>query len=1105
MITSRVKIKGVNDTDAAFRKVFGNIDRLDRVSKKVSGGAGGFAGGVVVAGLGAIAKRSLDAADNVQKLSLETKLSARFLSEMSHVASLGGTSLNAVTNASSKLGKSLEDARNGLSTAKRGFSALNIDVEAFRKLTPDQQFEAFADAISKVPDQSKRTQIAMDLMGRSGKEMLRIMSEGSGPIRELREEAKRMGLSLSKEAVDGAASANDAMERLSSSFKAGVMTTVLAFSDDIKNLADWMREKIPEAARAASGAFSIIKEAIVPVVTTFLAVKAAMVVIPALAAATTTLSVAFAGMSAKALLATAATGSLGAAAGLLKGAMALLGGPAGVIALAVGALVLFSSNARVAKNENNKLVDSILRSANISDAAGQLKNINGEYDRLGKEIAQVRAELENRSAWDSARDLAGNLQHKLNVLVSRQKDAKKAASILTEEMKRQAKEKETLNAKLSDLNGRMSSSAGIYGKFKNAAEELNAILKKNADKTKRLEGLQAELNQRFPEGTRGSKEYIKALEAIGVKVEKVSGIYGKFKSAAAEVDHILSENSKKSDRLKGILGELNKRFPVAERASKAYKDALAAAGIQTEKLGTKSQTMTELIIQGWRKFQDSTQDIFFNFVRNGGNIFRKFKDLIFDILAQIAAKIATTFAIEKLTGLLDGTKLGSLLGIDKLGLDAGDTLGQGIKSGLSTALSGTKLGSLLGLGGLNAAAATTVASGGGVGVTAAMGQLLSSGSAAPASGGFFAGLSKILSSKIIPALAKIAPPALAIAAVLGVAKTGLGKAFGKIFDIFGGGKTPQEKAEDQLRLIDEKTRSGQHEQVRLGFAGDTAVSFIGGNSEREVFFGIDQGKAELQTLGKLLQDHYNFRGHLAVKDGILRLELNQDFSQSHEEVVAKVKAGIVEIQLGLTNSERQVLSGLGSAVSAMDRLFDQSAKTGKSTAVRIREAYAGAFGVSQEAAMEALQNIGISAERMGQIFDVTSNEVLDTMLNIATHGEHSAQIIEGAFANTRLGITADLNGLITEFGAAREQIEGSWAGLNLGDIKPIQVPPIDVPDQAANSQSSAGSSGQPSSQAQAGTVAQVSADVRVLAQTVNQLIERGQLDRARTQPLSSSG
>jgi len=160
MTTARFNIEGRDKTGKAFNSVKGRLDRLDRSVSKLSRGFGALAGGAVVAGMGAIAKKSIDAADAIQKLGVRTGASSEFLSEMRVAISQADVSSTEFANSLTKLNKSAQDASDGLSTPARAFEKLGISVQEFNNLNTDQKFTAVAEAVSKIQDPAIKTQVA---------------------------------------------------------------------------------------------------------------------------------------------------------------------------------------------------------------------------------------------------------------------------------------------------------------------------------------------------------------------------------------------------------------------------------------------------------------------------------------------------------------------------------------------------------------------------------------------------------------------------------------------------------------------------------------------------------------------------------------------------------------------------------------------------------------------------------------------------------------------------------------------------------------------------------------------------------------------------------
>ena len=132
------------------------------------------------------------------------------LQALNFAAGLAGLSASEMAKVMQKLQKSIFDAEKGLSTAKDAFAALGLNVKELKKLNPEDQFLAVADALAKVKDQSTLTGVSMDLLGRGGAKAINLVK---GDIRGLVKEFKEYDLALTKSQATAVETFNDAKAR----------------------------------------------------------------------------------------------------------------------------------------------------------------------------------------------------------------------------------------------------------------------------------------------------------------------------------------------------------------------------------------------------------------------------------------------------------------------------------------------------------------------------------------------------------------------------------------------------------------------------------------------------------------------------------------------------------------------------------------------------------------------------------------------------------------------------------------------------------------------------------------------------------------------------
>tara|TARA_R110000751_G_scaffold299276_2_gene409848 strand:+ start:1574 stop:3295 length:1722 start_codon:yes stop_codon:yes gene_type:complete len=269
VIGSLVANLGMNTArfDAGIQKAQGSMNRFSRKASrsfnrmnKSMGMLGGRMAAIGAIGFGALVKNSLDTADAMQKLSIKTGASVGALSQLKFAGEQSGVEFKTLTKSMEKMTNAVAEAKAGVSTYAIAFDALGVNVEGLAKLKPEQQVEVLADAFQQVTDQTDKTALAMDIFGARGTQMLQMFKDGSGGIRELRTEAHNLGITLSQEAANGAADANDAINRAKSAMSAMALESTVNLAPAIEDLANDLSDLIPRAVNSASESFFVFRE-----------------------------------------------------------------------------------------------------------------------------------------------------------------------------------------------------------------------------------------------------------------------------------------------------------------------------------------------------------------------------------------------------------------------------------------------------------------------------------------------------------------------------------------------------------------------------------------------------------------------------------------------------------------------------------------------------------------------------------------------------------------------------------------------------------------------------------------------------------------------------
>jgi hypothetical protein len=232
MADVRVKLaaEGVAEVVGALRKVRSEADRTTQQSAKGFQGLRSVAADLsrllptlgaaaAVVGIARFAKSSIDATDALNDASKATGVSVESLSEYRFAAEQSGTSLDDLAQALRRLSIASVEASRGAEAPTETFDRLGISVtDANGKLKSSEQLLLeVAERFSRMEDGAEKAALGVALFGKSGTDLIPFLNQGAIGITELREQAQRLGLTLSRDAAEAADEFNDALNRLKSS------------------------------------------------------------------------------------------------------------------------------------------------------------------------------------------------------------------------------------------------------------------------------------------------------------------------------------------------------------------------------------------------------------------------------------------------------------------------------------------------------------------------------------------------------------------------------------------------------------------------------------------------------------------------------------------------------------------------------------------------------------------------------------------------------------------------------------------------------------------------------------------------------------------------
>lgn len=211
-----------------------------------------------IAGLGFLIKRSMDATDNLGKMSTIIGVSVQNLSRLRHAASIGGMESTKLDKAIQKLAVNMADVAGGTGEAldefiKYGIKAKDLSSGSMRDVM--DVLADVADVTQDLGDSTERTDLIYKLFGARGAGMVNILKDGSAAMHDLMGEADTLGLVMSRALVGGVEAANDSFTRLSSFLTSVFHQAVARLAPLIQGVTDKIREwaefKIKESGGVA--------------------------------------------------------------------------------------------------------------------------------------------------------------------------------------------------------------------------------------------------------------------------------------------------------------------------------------------------------------------------------------------------------------------------------------------------------------------------------------------------------------------------------------------------------------------------------------------------------------------------------------------------------------------------------------------------------------------------------------------------------------------------------------------------------------------------------------------------------------------------------------
>ncbi len=174
--------------------------------------------------------------DSLEKMSRRTGVSAEALSEIGYAAQQSGTDLEDVETGLRRMQRTVVEAGAGSTGAAEALAKLGLSAEQLRQLSPEDQFSEIAKRLNGITDPTERAAAAMNVFGKTGTRLLPMV----GDLDALREEAKRLGITMSTDDARAAAELHEAMSKIKSVLRSVAAAIGSALAPLLKEWATWI-------------------------------------------------------------------------------------------------------------------------------------------------------------------------------------------------------------------------------------------------------------------------------------------------------------------------------------------------------------------------------------------------------------------------------------------------------------------------------------------------------------------------------------------------------------------------------------------------------------------------------------------------------------------------------------------------------------------------------------------------------------------------------------------------------------------------------------------------------------------------------------------------
>lgn len=188
---TRIEITAKDSTAAAFASAQGNLSKLSSTAATVSTALAAIGATAAVGSFVALTRSTIDAQDNLSKLSQKTGLAVESLAGLEFAASQADVELEKVARLTRQFSVLVAESGDKTSTAAKQLKSLGLEYEKLKDLSPEKQLLSLSEALSRLSDQD-RVIAFTSIFGQRMTDLIPLLSGGARGLEDLIEQGKKL-------------------------------------------------------------------------------------------------------------------------------------------------------------------------------------------------------------------------------------------------------------------------------------------------------------------------------------------------------------------------------------------------------------------------------------------------------------------------------------------------------------------------------------------------------------------------------------------------------------------------------------------------------------------------------------------------------------------------------------------------------------------------------------------------------------------------------------------------------------------------------------------------------------------------------------------------